>query len=169
MQTAHVVGPDQTADDQNRGQILRADGRKRDAGDIHVQPDHKAQVEHDVDDAGDDQEIQRTAGIADRAQDGGAEVIDHKSRHAAEIDRHVQDGFLNDVVRRPHEGEQRTRGNQSDNNHQKTAHKRDDNRGVDGLLHRLLVLCPVVAGGEDVGADGDADKQIDQQHGERGG
>ena len=65
------------------------DRRDRDTLDVKAEDDNGKNVEQDVGDAADDKIDQRAHGIADRAENGRREVIEHDDRHTEEIDAHI--------------------------------------------------------------------------------
>ena len=97
----HLVGPfaaHEAQQHQHRGDGLgnhRGDGH---ALYPHAQDDDEEQVQHHVDDAGEEQEVQGPLGVPHRPEDGRAEVIQHHHGHAAEVDAHVQHRLVDDVL-----------------------------------------------------------------------
>ena len=100
LQPVYGVRVGQAKEDQPRGDKLRNDRRNGHAGDAHVEHDDEDQVEDHVDDPGGQKEIQRPLGVADGAQDGGAEVVDQNGGHPDKVDAHIERGLIDDVVGR---------------------------------------------------------------------
>ena len=72
----------EAAHDERRRDALRNDRRYGNARHVEMQIDDEEEVEHDVDDARDRKIEERAARVADGAQHGAAEVVNHHRRHA---------------------------------------------------------------------------------------
>ena len=127
------------------------------------------QVQHDVDKARDQKEIQRALRIAYRAQNGRAEIVEHHRRHADEIDAHVERRLTEHVVRRAHQREQWLGEQQADYDQHRAAHEACEHRSVHRIMQLLAVARAVIARDQHVCADGKTDKHVDQQVDQRAG
>lgn len=85
---------DQTA---NAGHALGNDGGPRGTGDAHMKYLHRNNVQHNIHSGGQQQEIQRGTGIAQRADDAGQNVVQNDSGNAQENDENIGIGFLEKV------------------------------------------------------------------------
>ena len=129
----------------------------------HVEHDDEQQVQQHVDDTGNQQEVQGPLGIPHRPQDGRAEVVEHHHGHAHKVNAHVQHRLVDDVGGGAHQLQQRPG--------QANAHKDEDNPGddadkhggVDGLPQILVIAAAIVPRHQHVDANGQADKQVDNQ------
>ena len=132
-----------------------------------MQIDDEEEVEHDVDDARDRKIEERAARVADGAQHGAAEVVNHHRRHAEEIYDEVERRKAEDFGGRLHDNQDFARKDDAYQSEQNPARDGEEHRGVHGFRKRLLVLRAVVARCEDVRAYGNADEKVSQQPYER--
>ena len=82
---------------QGGGDILGNDGGQRHSGHIHLQGNHKNQIQEHIDHAGEGEKIQRPLRVPLGPQDGCAEIVDQVGRHAQEIDAQVHGGQVDDI------------------------------------------------------------------------
>jgi hypothetical protein len=134
-----------------------------------VENDDEQQIEHDVRKAANDQDIQRHARVADRAQDAGADVVDHVGDDARIVDVHVQQRVLQNLLGHAHRDEYRARRNEADDHDDDAADDRQRHRGVHGLRDVLAVLRAEELRDDDRRARRNADEEADQQVDNRAG
>ena len=153
---------------QHRGNILRNDGGDGNARHAHAEEGNGDDIQDDVDHACQRQIVQGALGIAHRAHDGGAEVIEHIARHAQEINAHIQGSTIQHVpFRRTHPHQEGMRHEQAKDAHQ---HAHDQAEG-DGRMHRVLYFPILVRAAvlryQHAGTNGQADEQVDHQRNQR--
>ena len=133
----------------------------------------KADDEHEVQDhvyhARDRQKVQRAAGIAHRAQHRRAKVVEHVEGHAEEVDADVLRGQRQHVVRGAHPSQKCAAEDEAEHAHDHAADEADGDGGVHGLLRVFEVARAVIVGGDDVRADREPQKHVDDQIDQRAG
>ena len=120
---------------------LADDSRHRRAVIIHFEPDDEREIQPHIEAGGKNEEQQRRARIADRAQDPREDVIEHRRPHAAEDHQKIGVRVIVILYGRIHKAEQRTR---------KGHRRRGDDDGhdhaeqithADRAAHARLVAC----------------------------
>ena len=161
MQLGRAVHQHQRARDQYGGDRLRDDSRQGYARHAHLESYDKNEIQSGIDDARNRQKVEWTLGVANGAQNGGAEVIEHLNLHADKDDAGIQFGKVNDVLGRTHDFQQRARGNQSNHRQHAAADDGEQNGGMNGFGNARVVRCTGITCNQHVDADGKADEQAD--------
>ena len=99
--------PHERDEDQNRGHALRDDCGVCNAAHTHVKLKHKHKVKHGVQHRGNNEEIKRPLGIADRAENAGPHVIQHQPKDTRKINGKVCRGFRHHLCGRFHQVQHR--------------------------------------------------------------
>ena len=92
------VRSDKAADNKNCRNHLRRDGCNADARNAELKYNYRYEVEDYIYSAGKQKIIKRSFRIADSAENGAAEVINHDCRAAAEIYSHVKRGKIDNLI-----------------------------------------------------------------------
>ena len=161
--------PHKAANHKCGGNTLGDDGGKSHASHIHVQHDDEEQVQRYIDDAGEGQIVQGTAGVACGPQQRRAEVIQPGGRHAQEIDPQVQNGQGQHVRRRLHQPQDGRCAQHADEGQSCAADEAQQNGGVDGPVDLVVLPGAEVPGGQNAGAGGQTHEQVHQQVDQGGG
>ena len=125
----------EAADHQCGRNALGDHGGQCHACHIHVEVDDKDQIQDHVDNAGCEQVIERSLGIAAGPQQSGAKVVEHGGGHAGEVDPQVERG-------------------QTDHCQEHAAVQGEQDGGVDRFAEFLVLMSAEVPGSQNVGADG---------------
>ena len=146
------------------------DGGERHTKYAEAEGQHKGQIQHHVDDAGKDQEIQGRSGIAQRPQDSGGPVVEGDADDPGAGGSHVGDRVADDVVRRREKPKQRRSEKNADRADRERCRYQDIKGICDGAAHVFLILCPEVLGYDDADADREPGAQGKEQkiHGAAG-
>ena len=161
------MGAQQGEHHQHGADRLRKDGGNRGAGHAHLQAHHQQHVQHDVNHAGADEEVQRPPGIAHGTKQARTHVIDERRNHAGKVDAHIHLGMDQHILRGTHPA-QNHRG-KHDAQHREQRAPRQRHRG--GGMYRLADLAvapPAVELREDDRRPGgkahkEAHHQVDQR------
>ena len=129
----------------------------------HAEGADKEDVQPDVEHAGDHQEIQRRAGVAQGSLHGGSVIVNGDQRHGNGRHPHIGDGIRQDLRGRPHPGQHRGH-HQEGNQAGQQGRGQGDISGIDdGGAHLLILLGPEILGGHDAAAAADAVKNGKKQ------
>ena len=173
----HIPHGTQADQAQQAGDRLGNDGGPGHARHTHAEVRHEGDVQHDVQQAGDNQEKQRENAVTQAAQDAGEDVVQRAAQDAQEDDLQVGDSAGGNGFRGLDHGDERGGGQVAHHGHQQA---RGQGQG-DGAAHHLVqggaILRAEVLGGQDARAGGDAHEQHQQQvkdgacgtHGGQGG
>ena len=169
MEPAGVVLMREVVHHQDCRDELGEDGGVGHTLDAHAEAEHEDQVHPHVDASGEGQIVQRAPRVADGSQDSAAEVVHHHDRHAEEIDPHIFGGSADDVGGSVHEFQKGFCKGKAHGRQQNTAADAGQKGRVNGLLHVLRAVCADVAGHENVGSHGEAEKEVREQVDQRAG
>ena len=158
----------QAAHHQEGGQALADHGGDGHARHIQLEHDDQQQVQGHVEDTGGNQVVEGTPGVAHRAQQRRAEVIQHGGGHAQEVDPQIKGRQGQDGVRHLHQMQQRTGGGDAHHGQQNTAEERQQHGGVHRLAQALPVARAGIAGRQNIGAHGQSHEQVHHQVDEGG-
>jgi len=131
--------------------------------DVHLKADDKQQIQNHIDDAGTQQEIQRTFGVTHCTEQGAAEVIDHGRNHTKEIDTQVNSCQRQHLFRRLHPDQHLLCANDAQNQQQRSAQHTEEHGGMYRPAQIIPRLCTVVPGSNYVCADRQSNEQVGQQ------
>lgn len=154
-----AVAGDEAGEHERGADGLADDGCDGHARNAEPEPGDERHVEDDVDQTADGQIIQRTLGIADRAEDGCAVVIDEAGRQADGVDVQVELRAADHVRRAAHHFEQRT----GEDKQQHAQRRAGEHRQRHGGMHRAVHAVPVAGAGRTGDGHGRADAQPHQQ------
>ena len=135
----HSLGTRQAAQCENHADALaehRGCRRPRHAPGQHR---HKEQVQPDIDQRGNDEEVQRTAGIPHRTQKIGAHIVEGLGNHAQKVDAQIQHGKIQNLRRGPHEPHHPGADGQAQYGEHRTAHGSQRQSRVNLTVHSLPV------------------------------
>ena len=155
--------------DHERGNKLGDDGCIGNACDSHVECDDEQQVQNDVHDTGKNQEVQRTFGVTDCAEDTASHIIEEKSRYTCKVDAQVGGCGRKYVVRGVHEAEQPRRTVNSDDGAEDAADKCERQSRFHCGVKAFIVVGAEVAADDNRGPEGDAVEECDQRVDDRCG
>ena len=133
---------EQLADNGGNGCALHA----------HTQRNDEQPVQPDVQEAGDQQEIERVLGIAQTAQNGGGVVEQHRGRNAEENDADVGHRVREQLGRGVDELQQRGSNEGGDDGEHHTQDHAEDRTIEQVLVHVLAVPCTKALGHRDAKA-----------------
>ena len=159
----------QAAQDQTGGDVLGDGGGRGHAGHVHVEHQHREQVQDHIDDAGHNEVVEGALGVPLGPENGRAEVVGQGGGHAQEVDAQIDGGQVDDVRRGGHPHQQLMGHNEAEDAQEHTAHQGQEDGGMDGPADDLGPLAPQISGHHHVGAHGQAHKQGDEQVDEGGG
>ena len=153
--------------DDARGD-LRDDRRNGRAGHAHSEPGHKGEVKHDVQNRGDEQEIERGLAVAQRAQQRGRDIIPELEHEARGVDAEIQQRQRQQRLRRAERArKQESRAADADERHQK-PHRQHQHDGCRGILPQLLLpRSAEILRDQHARADGKADGERGKQNRQR--
>ena len=163
IQVHEAVGADQADGHQRRRDHLGDDGCQRHARHAHVEADDEQQVQQHVHQARERQEVQRTAGVAHRAQHRRAEVVQHVEGHADKIDADVLRCQRQHALRRAHPFEEGPAKDEAEDADGHAADQADKDGGVHRLLGAPVVTSAVVARRHHVRAHRQPQKHVDDE------
>ena len=130
----------------------RCDG---DSVDRHSQHDDEEQVQHNVEDSGHRQCLQRHFRVSDAPEDGGFKVIEEDGRQSQQVDSQIQERQRKDVVRDVEHIQQRCCDQLSDAHDQQTAAQGYDDGSVDCVVDRFIVASTDGIGDDYISSQGD--------------
>ena len=136
------------------GDDLREDGGQGDTVYFHFQDEYKEQIKDGVEEGGDNEEDQRTAGIPDGTQNAASHVVEKNAADAGKIDGQVGFGFLPYIRGCLHETEHGIDDQKAGQRCQKAENKGDRNGGVNGFAQSVLIVRAVPLGDDDRGTGG---------------
>ncbi len=148
-------------EDQRSRNDLGDDGRIGDAVHFHVEHKNKDQVEHGIEERGDDEKNQRAPGIADGPENAAAHVIEEDADDTAEIDGQVQSRVFHDVIRRLHEAQHGLNDEEAQNGGNDAENQCNSDRGMDGFSQSLMVVGAIALGNHDGSAGGKPGTETD--------
>lgn len=163
IQTAWTLHPAQAEKDQDCADALGDDGGKRDSCHVHMQDDHKKQIQDYINHTCCRKEIQRPFGIPGGTQDGASEIVSHGCRHSDEDNFQVQGSFVKDIGRSAHPDQKRSGEKHADSDEYNTGDQADGNCRMYIVTGPLLITASQRVPDRYVGSDGKADKKIDQK------
>lgn len=169
VQPETAVAIDQCIYNQRGGNHLGKYSGQRNACDSHMKLCDKEEIEQHIDDACDKQEAERSLRIADGAQNGSTEVIEHDDRHSCKIDAHIERRLLEHVIRSSHQGQKRSCQKQAYQDEERAADQAGEHGGMNGFAHHIFFSGAVIIGHKHVGSDGQADEDVDQKVDQRTG
>ena len=102
--------------------------------------------------------------VSKKYRDSGAEVIEHSGRHPRKDDTHIQHRVINHILRGLHQLEKGPGEEHPRKDKESSAGRGGENGSMYGLVQILTLACPVIPGHQHVHADGQAHKQVDNQH-----
>lgn len=148
---------------QDAGNPLRHGGRNPHTQRSQPERRHHHNVQSHIDHAGNRKENQRMRGVPVRAQNGGTVVVHHVRRCAGKVGTHIRHRLVQHLRLGPHQRQQRTRQDKTDDRHSHAADQRRQNRGMDGLSRRIVLPRPQLLRYADAGSDRQPEKEIDNQ------
>lgn len=157
------------AERQHGGQALRQKRGIGCAGHAPVQHGDEIPVQHDIQQRGKNQEIQRDARFSERIEQGGQDIIEKEKGQTIEIDVQIGDCDLQRVGRSLQGDHDLLTAQQPDTSQQDADGQKRQQGGVDGGLHAGKALRAEMLADDDGGADAAADGHTDEDRCERGG
>ena len=157
------------AERQHGGQALRQKRGIGCAGHAPVQHGDEIPVQHDIQQRGKNQEIQRDTRFSERIEQGGQDIIEEEKGQTIEIDVQIGDCDLQRVGRSLQGGHDLLTAQQPDASQQDADGQKRQQGGVDGGLHAGKALCAEMLADDDGGADAAADGHAYEDRCERGG
>lgn len=127
---------------QHTGYHLRNNGGGGNAQYSHAEAHDEQHVQDDIGQTGDDEEVERTLGIAHRPEDTRSYIIEEGGHHAQGIDPEIEGGIGNDIGGSTHGTEGRVCADEGDYHGDEAAGNGDGNRGVDRLADAAEVPAP---------------------------
>ena len=150
------IAPEGIEQGTGAGEELGQHGREGGAEHAPAEYADKQQIEAHVQDAGDHEEIQRRAGVAEGALHGGGIVVNRDERHGGGGHAHIGNGFRQDFRRGSHPGEHRWDHHEGHRPREDGGGQHDIGRVGDGLADHAVVAGAEVLGGDDAAAAADA-------------
>ena len=169
VQAAGVLPPQQVDKDQDGGHPLGDGAGDGHALGGHIAPDDEHQIQNDVEHAGHGQVDQRTLGVARGAEDAVAAVVDAHARQAQRVDAHIQHRAGEELLLGVQQPQHRLGKEQADQAHQQSGAQTEQQGGMGGALHALVIADAQPAGHGHVDARAHADEQPGKQGHQRGG
>ena len=102
IQTQGALLLGQAAQDQPGRDVLGDGGGRGHARHVHMEHQHRKQIQDHIHDPGHDQVVQRTFGVPLGPEDGRAEVVGQGGGHTQEVNAQVGGGEIDHVLRRGH-------------------------------------------------------------------
>ena len=130
---------------------------------------HQHNIQHNVDDGSHDQKVQRPFGIAHRAQDVGAHVVNHLRNHAQKVDLQILGRHPHDFIRRLHQAQHRAADEQADHRQRRAARNGKGQCRVHLAVHFIVVPRAKALGNNHPRAAAQAHKKPHQQLHKRAG
>ena len=158
-----ILRPHQIPRDKDGAHCLCDQRGDRRAHDSHMENDDEQAVQHDIDDAADDQIVQRPLRISRGSEDRGTHIVDQHEQDPCEINPQIDDRILHGVGRRAHEFEQSRRAQDADDCENRAARCGDRICVVQPLVCRFFISCAEELRDRDRGAGGKAGEEADDQ------
>ena len=130
---------------------------------------HQHNIQHNVDDGSHDQKVQRPFGIAHRAQDVGAHVVNHLRNHAQKVNLQILGRHTHDFIRRLHQAQHRAADEQADHRQRRAARNGKGQCRVHLAVHFIVVPRAKALGNNHPRAAAQAHKKPHQQLHKRAG
>ena len=160
-----------TAEKAQDGQGGEDVGAARSGGyscDSHVEDNDQQQVEHHIDAAGKEQDVERALGVAFASEHGLAEGEDHEEGNAKEIDSQEEGGLVEDGGRRAHEAQQTGSKDLAEPQQQDTGKDREHHRRAYRVANTMAVVASDEVGDDGIGTNGDTHKKVDEEIDKKG-
>ena len=159
----------QRQDDQQRADRLAEDSSQRRAGHAHIGIQHQHDIQHNIDQAGANQEIQRTLGIPHRAQNTRANVIDERGNHTRKINADIGGGVCHHFLRRIHQPQNGRRYDNARDGQDQAAAQAHGNGRVHRAANAIFLPRTEILGDDHRSARGQAHKEAHNQIDQRAG
>ena len=163
IQSEFIRFPEQKQQDQAAAQTVGKNGRKRDTDHMQMQHSHKKQIQQDIQNACRNERIERADAVTAAAQHRRAVIIQKNDRHACKINPQIQHCQPHDIIRCPHQAQNRT-GQQNAGCRQKDAqHEGQRNHRVNRIADPLPVPRADLGRNQNSRTDGQSDKDAHQK------
>ena len=159
-----LLGPHKSAQAQQGTDKLGNDGGQRRRAHAPVEDTHKQQVQHHIDDRGNDEVYERMTAITHGLQDAHKNVVHDKGQGPQKINSEIDDRIFEHIGRRAHPGQYFRSEDQSEYSQQQTRGQSKGNVGVDGLFEIFLIPGAKIPGDDHPGAHGYA---VEKSHKEQ--
>ena len=148
---------------EGRGDRLGQDRREGGAVHAHAEPDDEKDVQGDVEAGGEDQEKQGGAAVADGAQEGREEVVEHGGSQSPADDQHVGGRVGQDVGGRVHECQKARDDHKAQQGQEGGEEDGQEDPVGDADPHAVFIAGAEALGGQDREAGGQAHGKSEQQ------
>ena len=169
-----LVCPQQCRHHQYCRGCLGQDRSQRHTLNAHIKGQDEHQIQHRIHNGTDHQEIEGPLGIAHRPEDTRADVIEHQTQNAAEIDGEIGGGFWQHILRGLHQPQHKgchAEAHASEDHAQNQGH---GDGGMDGFFHLVVPFRTVILADDHARTGRKAHKETDEHidngaHGAHGG
>ena len=160
---AHFLRAQETAHREEAGHAQAEHRGQGDARHVDADDDHKEEIHHHVQHAGNGEIDERLARVAERAQRRGGEVIQRHDRQAEKVDAQIHRGERQHLVRAADKPQQRHREHKADHAGDHAADHAGDERCGHGAVQLVGLVRAVIPRAEHAAARGKTQKNIDDQ------
>ena len=105
----------------------------------HLQVHDAENIQHHVEQRGENQEIQRRAAVAQGAQDAGEQIVENVGKRAGKDDDDVVICHVDNVIRRVHGNKQRAAHGHAQRRHHNAQHNAQQDRHGHRVAHAVIV------------------------------
>ena len=154
--------PGQHEQGQKRAEKLGNDGGIGHAFYAHAQHHHKDQIQRGIDNGGENQKVQRAAGIAHGPKNAGTHIVKQQSQQTGKINGQIGMRLREDVLRGGLEPQQRVRPQNAQGGKGHGQNKGDADGGMHGFVQSFVIAAAVALGNDHAGAGGKAGGEAHQ-------
>lgn len=129
----------------------------------HPKHQHKEQIQHDVQEAAENQKHQRSAAVAHGAEDGVKHIVANGGQDAAAYDADIAVGHFKNSLRRIQECHQRPQENHGRSGKHQAHSQIQYHHACDGLPQLFVVMGPKALGDHNAIAAVESIGKIDEQ------
>lgn len=133
-----------------------------------MEDNDQQQVEHHIDAAGKEQDVERALGVAFASEHGLAEGEDHEEGNAEEIDSQEEGGLVEDGGRRAHEAKQTGSKDLAEPQQQDAGKDREHHRRAYRVANTMAIVASDEVGDDGIGTNGDTHKKVDEEIDKKG-
>ena len=167
--TVDIPGPQEDGHGGPGRDELGQDGGIGHTGNAPMESQDKEQVQEDVQDAGEDQEVQGPFRISHRPEDAAAHVVEEKAGDAGKVDSEVQRRLVEYIGRGLHETEHEIGAGQEKYGKQQTKGKGGPHGGLYGAVEQFVVFGSEIFADDHRSSDGEPIEEKYGHVGDHGG
>ena len=155
--------PDHEDQTQESGKSLRNHGGPRGARHAAFQIQNEIEIQHHVDQGGDDQEIERSPTVSESADDAGEHSVEDKGPCSVKNHDQIIARILEDLLRCIHDPEDGPHPEHTEERDKNRNHRTDDRGCGNGLPHPLVIVRSEPLSGDDGESAGKSEEETENQ------